>query len=60
MNEEMKKHHIAELKEMIMEKEKEEPVEKVLSKFCARHGVSMDTCRLYYKQIVEKDGITEK
>lgn len=56
----MKKHHIAELKEMIMEKEKEEPVEKVLSKFCARHGVSMDTCRLYYKQIVEKDGITEK
>jgi predicted transcriptional regulator len=60
VTEEMDKHHIKELKEMIQEKKTEEPVEKVLVKFCARHGVSLDTCRIYYRRLVEKGEIKEK
>jgi hypothetical protein len=60
MGEETDKQHIAELKEMIQEKKPKEPVAKVLTKFCARHGVSMDTCRVYYNRLVEKGEITEK
>jgi hypothetical protein len=54
------KHHIEELKEMIQEKKPQEPVEKVLTNFCSRHAVSMDTCKKYYEQIVAKDKPKEK
>jgi hypothetical protein len=54
------KHHIEELKEMIQEKKPHEPVEKVLTNFCSRHAVSMDTCKEYYEQIVAKDKPKEK
>ena len=54
------KHHIEELKEMIREKKPQEPVEKVLTNFCSRHAVSMDTCKEYYEQIVAKDKPKEK
>ena len=60
MGEETDKPHIAELKEMIQEKKPKEPVENVLTKFCARHGVSMRTCRVYYNRLVEKGEIKEK
>ena len=60
MSEEKDKHHLAELKEMILEKKPKEPVEKVLVKFCERHGVSIDTCRVYYNRLLEKGEITEK
>lgn len=60
MGEKMDKHHIKELKEMIQEKETGEPVEKVLATFCERHGVSLDTCRIYYRRMVEKEEIEEK
>jgi predicted transcriptional regulator len=60
MGEKMDKQHIAELKEMIQEKKRNEPVEKVLVKFCARHAVSLDTCRIYYNRLVEKGEIEEK
>jgi ribosomal protein L20A (L18A) len=60
MTENRDKHHIKELKEMIQEKKTEEPVEEVLVKFCARHGVSLDTCRIYYSSLVEKGEIKEK
>ncbi|MEM2107879.1 MAG: hypothetical protein QXL10_01150 [Candidatus Bathyarchaeia archaeon] len=53
------KHHIEELKEMIQEKKPNEPVEKVLVKFCERHGVSMDTCRVYYKRLVKEGKVKE-
>ena len=56
----MGKHHIEELKEMIQEKKPKEPVEKVLVKFCERHGVSLETCRVYYTRLVEKGEIKEK
>jgi hypothetical protein len=54
------KHHIEELKEMILEKNPKEPVEKVLVTFCERHGVSMDTCRIYYNRLVAKGEVEEK
>jgi predicted transcriptional regulator len=60
MSEKMDKEHIKELKEMIQEKKTEEPVEEVLVKFCERHGVSLDTCRIYYNRLVEKGEIKEK
>ena len=60
MIEEKDEHHVAELKEMIREKKQKEPVEKVLIKFCERHGVSLDTCRVYYNRLVEKGEIKEK
>jgi len=60
MNKEMDKQHVAELKEMIQEKKPTEPVEKILAKFCERHGVSLDTCRVQYNRLVEKGEIKEK
>ena len=60
MAEKMDKQHIKELKEMIQEKKPKEPVEKVLVKFCERHAVSLDTCRIYYNRLVEKGEIKEK
>jgi ribosomal protein L20A (L18A) len=60
MSRKMGKHHIAELKEMIRENKQKEPVEKVLTEFCARHGVSLDTCRVYYNRLVETGEIKEK
>ena len=60
MNEKMDKEHIEELKEMIKEKKSKEPVETVLVKFCERHGVSLDTCRIYYRRLVDKGEIEEK
>ena len=60
MGEKMDKQHIAELKEMIQGKEPKEPVEKILVKFCVRHGVSLDTCQIYYNHLVEKGEIKEK
>jgi len=60
MGEKMDKQHLKELKEMIQEKKTEEPVENVLVKFCARHGVSLDTCQIHYRRLVEKGEIKEK
>jgi predicted solute-binding protein len=60
MTEKMDKEHIQELKEMVQEKKKGEPVEKVLAKFCERHGVSLNTCRVYYDRLVKNGEIEEK
>jgi len=60
MIEEMDKQHIRELKRMLEEKKSEEPVEKVLVKFCARHGFSLDTCTVHYNRLVEEGEIKEK
>ena len=60
MGEKIDKQKIRELKEMIQEKSSSEPVEKVLVKFCERHAVSLDTCKIYYKRLVEKGEVKEK
>jgi len=54
------KHGIDLLKEMINEKEPNEPIEEVLSTFCERQGVSMSTCRIYYKKLVDLGEVKEK
>lgn len=54
------KHMIQELKETIQKKDLKEPVEKTLVTFCERTGISMDTCRIYYRQLVKKGDIKEK
>ena len=58
--ERMPKEKIKELKEMIEEKPPEEPVEKVLNKFCERHAVTLGTCRKYYKRLVEKGEVKKE
>ena len=60
ISKEMDKQHIAELKRLIREKKATEAVEKVLAKFCTRHGVSLNACRIYYRRLVEKGEIKEK
>ena len=60
MSEKMDREHIGELKRMIQEKKPTEPVEKILVKFCARHGVSLDICRVHYNRLVEEGEIKEK
>jgi len=60
MTEKMGKKHIQELKEMIQARKPQEPVEKVLVTFCARHAVSLDTCRKHYKQLVAKGEVNGK
>ena len=60
MGEKMDKHYIEELREMIQGRKPKDPVEKVLVKFCERHGVSLDTCRIYYNRLVEKGKIKEE
>ncbi len=53
--EKMPKEKIEELRRMINEKPRDEPIEKVLVDFCERHAVSLGTCRKYYKRMVKKD-----
>jgi ribosomal protein L20A (L18A) len=60
MGEKMDKQHVEELKVMILEKKPKESVDKLLVKFCARHGVSLETCKIYYDKLVEKGEIKEK
>ncbi|MCW4045143.1 MAG: hypothetical protein NWE94_06475 [Candidatus Bathyarchaeota archaeon] len=60
MTEKMDKEHIQELKEMIQAKKPQEPVEKVLVNFCARHAVSLDTCRKHYEKLVAEGEVKEK
>ena len=60
MSDKKNKHDMDLLKEMVNERKSGEPVEKVLSVFCQRQGVSMGTCRVYYKKLVDKGAIKEK
>lgn len=54
-----KEEKIRKLKQMIQSKDPEEPVEKVLVTFCARTGTSMNTCKKYYKFLVDSEEIKE-
>ncbi|MCW3995903.1 MAG: hypothetical protein NWE98_07110 [Candidatus Bathyarchaeota archaeon] len=54
MSDKIDRHKVKELKEMLQNRKPDEPVEKVLAVFCERHGVSIDVCRVFYKQIVEE------
>jgi predicted transcriptional regulator len=60
MTEKMDKEHIQELKDMVREKKPEEQVEEILVKFCERHAVSLETCRVHYNRLLDKGEIGEK
>jgi len=51
---------VEELKETVNKRKHNEPVEKTLAVFCSRTGISMDTCKVYYKKLVEKGEVKEK
>ncbi len=58
--EKMPKEKVQELKRMIEEKPRGEPVEKVLVDFCERHAVSLGTCRKYYERLIEKNEVKKQ
>ena len=60
MSDKTDKHMIEELNEAIKKKDPKEPVEKTLVTFCAKTGISMDTCKVYYKQLEKKGKVNEK
>jgi predicted solute-binding protein len=60
MNNNRDKHNLDLLKEMVKEKKRGDPVEEVLSVFCQREGLSMETCRAYYKKLVDSGELKEK
>jgi predicted solute-binding protein len=60
MNDNRDKHNLDLLKEMVKERKRREPIEEVLSVFCEREGLSMDTCRAYYKKLVDNGELKEK
>jgi hypothetical protein len=60
MSDKPENEHKQELQEMVNQKKPNQPVEQVLAVFCQRHGVTMDTCRVYYKQLVKEGKVKEK
>ena len=59
MGDKKEKEAVQRLSRMIHEKKPDEPVEQVLVKFCARSGVSLETCRKYYRFLVDSGEIQE-
>ncbi len=55
-----KDHRLEALKEMILERKPDAPVEQVLTIFCQRYGVSMAKCKTHYAELVAKGKIKEK
>jgi hypothetical protein len=55
MNKEIDEHKIQELKEMLQTKKRSDPVEKTLAIFCERHGISIETCRVYYDKLLNEE-----
>jgi hypothetical protein len=55
-----KEHSLEALGEMIDGRKKGQPVEEILAIFCQRYGLTMDACRTYYDELVEKGKIKEK
>jgi hypothetical protein len=60
MSDKTDKHMIEELKETLKKKDPKQPIEKTLAIFCERTGISMDSCRVYYKQLISKGETKEK
>ena len=60
MSDKTDEHIVEELKERIKARKPDESVEEILTVFCERTGISMKSCRVYYKQLVEKGEVKEK
>jgi hypothetical protein len=55
-----RKHKAEELKNMLKDRKPGESAEEVLVKYCHRHGISIDDCRVYYDKLVKSGEIKEK
>ncbi len=53
------KEQTKKLLQMIQEKKPDEKVEQVLVKFCARSGVSLNTCKKHYRRLIKLGKIKE-
>jgi hypothetical protein len=60
MSDKIDMHKVKELKEMLQERKPGEPADKILAVFCERHGISLSTCRVLYKEMIEKGDIKER
>jgi hypothetical protein len=60
MSDKIQNEHMQELREMVKGKKPSEPADEVIAVFCQRHGISLDTCRLYYNEIMKEDKVKEK
>jgi hypothetical protein len=60
MSDKTDEHMIEELNQAIKKRNPKEPIEKTLVTFCAKTGISMESCRIYYKQIEQKGKASEK
>jgi hypothetical protein len=60
MSEKLDKHKIEELRQMVKEKDPQQPIEELLAIFCSRHGLSTGTCKYYYNVLVQSGDIKEK
>jgi hypothetical protein len=60
MRDKTDEHMIEELNETIKKKDPEEPIEKTLATFCSRTCISMESCRIYYKQLEKRGKVKEK
>jgi hypothetical protein len=60
MSDKTDRHMIEELNETIKNRDPKEPMEKTLVTFCAKTGISMDTCKIYYEQLEKKGEINKK
>jgi len=59
MSDKIDMHKVKELEEMLQNKKLNEPTEKVLTVFCERHSISLNTCRIFYNQLIENGDIQE-
>ncbi len=55
-----KEHSLQALKDMIDERKPDEPVGEILTTFCQRYSLSIDSCRALYDELIKKGEIKEK
>jgi len=60
MSDKPDKHKIEELRQIVKEKDPQQPIEELLAIFCSRHGLSTGSCRYYYNILVQSGDIKEK
>ena len=53
MSDKLDKHKIQELRRNDKVKDPKQPIERTLTIFCERHGLTSGTCRYYYNLLVE-------
>ena len=60
MTDKTEKEDVSQHLERMIKEKADQPIEKTLAIFCERHGISMDKCREYYKELLEKNKTLKK